>query len=112
MTVDAKSITLDDVIAAAEERYPHLVVGDVTFRNVARLPKAKRDEFRELAGEFGKPDRDVAADYVQALVLVADDEAKALSLLEPVVDDLAVLATLVEKYFERSQPGEASPSQS
>ncbi|MEU4155695.1 phage tail assembly protein [Actinoplanes sp. NPDC026670] len=113
----ATNITLDDIRAAAEAKYGSTDIAiseDVTVRllNPLRLPKAKRDALGALQGKLGEDDADQEALLSEAILVVAESEAKGKKLLSALGGDLALLAQVFETYSDGTQVGEASPSAS
>lgn len=108
-------LTLDDLIAEANEEYPNLIVAGVTFLNPLQMEGVQRKAFEEAAkrgreeveGEDEEGEEDTF-EYVRAvLVHAADDEVKAGALLEKIGDNMAVLNVLAKRYFALNQVGEA-----
>lgn len=108
------NFTLDDFRAAADKKYGSLTIAlsdgsEVELLNVIRLPKAKRDALRDIQ-ETSTEDLDEDAMLKQTISLVCKSEAQANRLFEQVGDDLAVLASILEAYQEKSDLGNASRS--
>ncbi|WP_327292443.1 phage tail assembly protein [Streptomyces sp. NBC_01198] len=111
------AFSLDDIRAAAEAKYGSTDIdlgGEniVRLLNPLRLAKAARARLVAIQDELGEDDADQEALLSEALVLVAETPGKGKALLKAVGDDLAVLASLFERYSEGTQAGEASASQS
>jgi hypothetical protein len=108
------SFTLDDIRAAADAKYASLdieVDGEtVTLVNALRLSKEKRAALTSLQegldkeGEESVEQEQVLADSIR---IIAATEDQAERLLSHVGDDLAVLATIFDKYAKDTQAGEA-----
>lgn len=112
------SFTLDDIRAAAEQKYgsTDIQVGDQVVRlvNPLRLPKEKRDALTGIQKELDADDSDGSVDQVaiiqNALRLVSEQEHLGNLLVDSIGDDLAVLAQVFEMYGKSTQVGEASAS--
>lgn len=109
--VDFEHLDLDAIRAEADAKYLNLMVEGVCFRSVIRMSKDERAEFSERVSARGEDDVDIVDFYRCILTLAASDKPAAAALLDRIGDDAAVLDTLVTLYFERTQAGEASPSQ-
>lgn len=111
------TFSLDDIRNAAEAKYGSTDIdmggGDMlVLANPLRLPKEKRKALGTIQDNMdGDEDRDQADALRDAIRIVATDQVKAERFLSIVGDDLAMLATVFNKYTEGSQVGEASASQ-
>ena len=108
--VDFEHLDLDAIRAEADAKYLNLMVEGVCFRSVIRMSKDERAEFSERVSARGE-EVDIVDVYRGILTLAASDKPAAAALLDRIGDDAAVLDMLVTLYFERTQAGEASPSQ-
>lgn len=108
--VDFEHLDLDAIRAEADAKYLNLMVEGVCFRSVIRMSKDERAEFSERVSARGE-EVDIVDFYRGILTLAASDKPAAAALLDRIGDDAAVLDMLVTLYFERTQAGEASPSQ-
>lgn len=110
----SNKITLDDIRAAAEAQYGALEieVGGTTVRllNLLRLSRKNRDALVAVQDKLSADGADQEALLKEAITLVAETPAQARALLKEVGDDLAVLATIFQRYVEGTQAGEASGS--
>lgn len=117
----SKSFTLDDIRAAAEEKYGSttIILGDmeVELVNVLRLPKERRDVILNLAKSADVDEEDVDVDETRETMLEGlraacrtKEQGKALT--EALGDDLPLVAEVFSRYTQGTQSGEASPSQS
>ncbi|TCC19962.1 phage tail assembly protein [Kribbella sindirgiensis] len=114
----SNSFTLDDIRAAAEAKYGAVPItlsdGSVCkLLNPLRLSKEKRAKLTELSKENKDAESvDDSQEQLEGTIrIVAERAVLAEQLIEEVGGDLAVLATILEKYNEGAQVGEASPSQ-
>jgi hypothetical protein len=107
-------LTLDDIRAAAEAKYGSLPIdlGSVTVKllNPLRMAKKNREALQAVQSKLGEDDADQEALLREALTLVCENGPQAKALLKEVGDDLAVMATIFERYVEGTSSGEASPS--
>jgi hypothetical protein len=105
------SFSLDQIREAAEAKYgsTDISLGDSVVRllNPLRLPKTKRDALTKLQDNLEKDGSDQEQILSDAIVLVAETEAKGKALLKAVGGDLAVLAEIFETYGKGTQVGEA-----
>jgi hypothetical protein len=123
-TNPTNTFTLDDIRAAAERKYGstnlQLDKGLLRLINPLQLSKEKRAELQATqgrleaasdkeAGAEGDDQEDVIRD---ALRVVADNQYLVENLIEQVGDNLAVLATIFERYTGQQEVGEASASAS
>lgn len=112
--------TLDDLLEAAESMYGSYDITDfdVKLRPLLRITKAERDELTTLTET--KKDADgndlPAADYLDVLrawlMIVADNKVGAEKLIVAIGDRLDAFKILQDRWSEKSQSGEAQPSES
>lgn len=111
--------TLEDLHAAVEKEYAPMkfVAGEeeFVFRSLLRIEKTKRNQVKEKLEEFDAQgddlDEDDALATVQFVLTTVVDGNKATKLKRVLGDDLLVWMTLMTKWAEATQPGEASDSQ-
>lgn len=110
------SFTLDDIRAAAEQKYGSLDIdlGDKTVRllNALRLPKEDRKALSALQDRLDTDSGDAEEVLTEALIMISENDTQAEWLLEAVDGDLAVMAEIFERWVKGSQSGEASASES
>ncbi|MFD6636770.1 phage tail assembly protein [Micromonospora chalcea] len=103
--------TLDDIRAAAEAKYGSLEIplGTTTARllNPLRLSKKNRDALTSVQTRLDEEGADQEALLREALTVIAEHPAQAKALLKEIGDDLAVMATIFERYAKGTQAGEA-----
>ena len=123
------SFTLDDIRAAAEEKYgsTDIELSDRTVKllNPLRLPKSKRDALMALQdrlkdegpkdgeqkdGDGEEEAVDQEAVLSECIELVADTPANGKALLKAINGDLAMLVEIFNRYTGGTKAGEASPS--
>lgn len=113
-------VTLDDIKAAAEKKYGNLIVPldestKVVLRNPLRLSKDERAAIEVLQKQMNEEDESKRVDQedglAEMLLLVADNRYTARRLLDSFEGDLTQLVALFQMYQDRTQLGEASPSQ-
>jgi hypothetical protein len=112
----SNTFSLDDIRAAAEAKY-----GSTDFElsdgswckllNPLRLSKANREKLIAQQERLNEDDADTEVLLSETLLLVAADAKYAKQLIKELGGDLAMLATIFEKYNQGAQVGEASPSQ-
>ena len=111
MSVFKNELSLDDLIAEADEQFPNLTVDGVVFLNPLQMGKVQREAFRLAAeSDQGDDDEDVEESYGfirSVLTVAAADEVKAGELFDRIGDNGAVLSALSKRYFELNQVGEA-----
>lgn len=110
------TFTLDDIRAAAEQKYGNTDIdlggGDIlSLVNPLRLPKDKRDRLTKIQDVLNEDGADQGDVMREAIRIVASSGEKADRFLSIVGDDLAMLATVFERYTGQTQMGEASASQ-
>lgn len=110
--------TLDDIRDAAEKKYGSMEIEIepgvvVELVNPLRLPKDKRKALTSLDSSINDEDSDDDQGdmLVEAIQIVAKNDAHAQTLLYHVADRLDVMAQIFENYREGTQAGEASASQ-
>lgn len=130
----SNDISLDDLIAEANDRYRNFVVDGVEFLNAMQMSSKERHEFQTALQKFRvavastsreedvdeedvdvlepvEVEEDFEAEVVQTmrdvLVAAAKDKARAKVLLDKVGDRMAVMNTLFTRYFKVTQVGEA-----
>lgn len=113
-----KNYTLDDIRKAAEAKYGSTNIafddGEVELVNVMRMEKGRRKELIALQDKLGDDDLEIDEQQdilLGCLRLVCRTEKQADILTEALGDDLALIASVFEKYSSDSQMGEASGSQ-
>ena len=114
------SVTLDDLLAAAENMYGSYDVEgkdfNVKLRPLLRLSKAERAELTAATDSEMKDEDGNSPDYLDTLRtwvrIVADNEVGAERLIEQIGDRLDAFKLLQDRWSEKSQPGEAQPSES
>jgi hypothetical protein len=110
----SNTLTLDDIRAAAEAKYGSLPIElptcVVKLLNPLRMSKKNRDALTAVQEKLGEDGADQEALLREALSLVCENGPQAKALLKEVGDDLAVMATIFERYVEGTSSGEASPS--
>ncbi|MBS5900958.1 MAG: hypothetical protein KIC38_10625 [Actinomycetaceae bacterium] len=117
MADDAFEISVDDLIRDAHAEAPEVKIGDVVLRNFLRLSNSERSEFSELLDkvsddEGGADDGGKTIQMVADLIrLASDDKTAAEELIKTIGEDLSVATYIAKLYFDKSQPGEAKPSQ-
>lgn len=109
------AFTLDDIRAAAEAKYGSTDIklssgNEVRLLNPLRLPKEKRAALQGLQEAMEAEGSDQEEELARAIHLIAATPAQADALLAEVDGDLALLATIFERYTEGAQVGEASAS--
>ncbi|WP_018728522.1 phage tail assembly protein [Salinispora pacifica] len=108
------ALSLDDIRAAADAKYASLDIAlgetTVSLLNPLRLAKRNRDALGSVQERLTEDGADQEALLREALTLVARNKPQATALLREIGDDLAVMATIFERYVEGTQAGEASPS--
>lgn len=109
--------TLDDLLSAAEDMYGSYDVTDfnVKLRPLLRLTKAEREELQRVTNTEEDEDGNTPdfLDILQAWVrIVADNKVGAEKLIEAIGDRLDVFKVLQDRWSEKSQSGEAQPSES
>ena len=114
--VEKKSnlVSLDDMRALVDKKYPVMVIDGVEFRPLLRLPEGERrkvEEFIAKGRENSMFEKEIHSSCTKLLTMLASDKEAAKGLLAAVGDDDALLLELVNHYFEVTQVGEASPSQ-
>lgn len=110
-------ITLDDIRTAAHARYGSTDIAidatrTVRLLNPLRLTKTRRGELADLQKRLSAEDADQEKAISDMIRCVADSRAGGDALIKAAAGDLAVLATIIERYSEGTQVGEASASQS
>lgn len=116
-------ITLEDIKAAADKKYASLKIGlgehTIELRNALRLSEDERDRVSELQDELsgeddegnkieGRSQTPVLEDMLRTLCAT---EGQGNKLVDALGGDLTLLAETFESYKEKTQLGEASPSQ-
>ncbi|GLZ81410.1 hypothetical protein Afil01_62170 [Actinorhabdospora filicis] len=109
--------TLDDIRNAAEARYGSTDIAidearTVRLLNPLRLPRARRDELAALQEAIQAEGADQEKAITDMIRCVAETRSAGDALIKATGGDLAVLATIIERYSEGAQVGEASASQS
>lgn len=117
MADGAFEISTDDLIRLAHADAPEVKIGDVNLRNFLRFSNAERGEFSGLLDkvsddEGGADDGSKTISMVADLIrLASDDKTAAEELIKTIGEDLSVATYIAKLYFDKSQPGEAKPSQ-
>lgn len=117
MADGAFEISVDDLIRDAHAEAPEVTIGNVHLRNFLRLSNAERGRFSELldkvsADEGGADDGSKTISMVSDLLrLTSDDKTAVEELIQTMGEDLSVAMYIAKLYFDKSQPGEAKPSQ-
>lgn len=117
MADEAFEISTDELIRLAHADAPEVKIGNVNLRNFLRLSNSERSEFSELldavsADEGGADDGGKTIQMVSDLIrLTSDDKTAAEELIQTMGEDLSVATYIAKLYFDKSQPGEAKPSQ-
>lgn len=114
----SNDITLDDIKAAADKKYASLKIGvgnhTVELRNALRLDEDERknlSQFQEELDGEGEEARSQVAVLEDMLRTLAATEGQGNKIVTALGGDLTLLAETFESYKERTQLGEASPSQ-
>ena len=103
--------TVEDLIAEADAKHPHMEIDGVTLRNLLWLPPKQREEFKKFQEKSTEDDSLSVMDLGRKIVaLTVEDPKEAKRLLGLIPDRVAVWQAFVDKYFEVTQAGEASPS--
>lgn len=109
-------INVEDLQDLVEKRSPSLVVGGVRLRNLVLLSDEEFDRYEELLGigkkkeENGEPEHmnELLNRYAELFLLLAgEDTPKVRKVLENVRKVPGGLVTVIAKYFEVTQVGEA-----
>lgn len=109
-------INVEDLQDLVEKRSPSLVVGGVRLRNLVLLSDEEFDRYEELLGigkkkeEDGEPEHmnELLNRYAELFLLLAgEDTPKVRKVLENVRKVPGGLVTVIAKYFEVTQVGEA-----
>lgn len=113
----ASSITLADIKRSAERKYAPLSVeldngATVKLLPILKLTKDKRDALTHLGDETEGDDEDVLTVFLSWAFAVADTEDGAAALADAIGDDLTYWKELQTQWVDRTQPGEAKPSES
>lgn len=112
----ANTFSLDDIITAAEKKYGSLDNEEfgVKLLPVLRLSSAERKELAALSKEDDDAVED--RDYLEVmqgwLRIVADNKVGAEKMIEAIGDRLDVLKEIQDRWSEKTQSGEAQPSES
>ncbi|MEU7570332.1 phage tail assembly protein [Micromonospora sp. NPDC049240] len=110
----SNTVSLDDIRAAAEAKYGSLDIplGSLTVRllNPLRLSKKNRDALTSVQNRLDEDGADQEVLLREALTVIAEHPTQAKALLKEIGEDLAVMATIFERYAAGTQAGEASPS--
>lgn len=113
------NFTLDDIKAAAKEKYGSTTIDlgngeTVELLNALRLEKGKRKRLIAVQNELDGADDDFdqEASIDEMLSLLCANDWQRDRLMEAVGDDLAVKVEIMASYGKVTQVGEASPSQS
>lgn len=105
------SYTLDDIRAAAENKYAStdITIGEtkVVLVNAIRLPKEKRAALLAIQDKLEEEGSDQETVLSDAIRTIAETDAQADVLLDACGEDLAMLATIFETYGKATQVGEA-----
>lgn len=109
-------INIEDLQELVEERSPSLTVGGVRLRNMALLDADEFDRYEKLL-RIGKYEDDSERSFSMSdlldryadlfVLLVGEDSPKVRKVLESVCKVPGGLVTLIAKYFEVTQVGEA-----
>lgn len=110
----ATTVSLLDIKRAADKKYGAYVIkvddegNTITLLPMLKVSREKRDALEALEEENVDP-VDMFARWAR---IVAKTDAEADLLIELIGDDLSYWKELQEGWAERTQPGEASPSES
>lgn len=116
----SNAFTLDDLRAEIEQKYAPLVfrAGDEEFslRPILRLSKTAREavisRLKELDEAGEDADEDTTVGAMKYVLEVVTDRGQGRRLVEVLGDELVLLSTLMEKWMEATQVGEAKDSPS
>lgn len=109
-------INVEDLQDLVEKRSPSLVVGGVRLRNLVLLSDEEFDRYEGLLGIGKKKEEDGGPEHMNELLnryaelfllLAGEDTPKVRKVLENVRKVPGGLVTVIAKYFEVTQVGEA-----
>ncbi len=109
------TFTLDDIRQAAEAKYGDMTITlddgfEARLLNPLRLSKEAREELtrvQDQANEEGDDATDQEESLKETVRIVCEKKVQADRLLEQMGGDLTLLASLLDKYGEVAQVGEA-----
>jgi len=121
------SFTLDDIRAAADEKFGGTEIAGVELRNVIRLDKEERAALKAYqekakAEKADDDNEDIDEDAIfnelfELVEILVGDPQKSAELRKALCDSkgrpqIDLLQVVIEKYTEDQKAGKASPSQS
>jgi len=117
------SISLDDIRAAAEQKFGATEIAGVELRNILRLSKAERQALKEHQ-ERKRSDEEIDEmsddelfdDMFKLIEILVGDPEKSKRLKDELYDDgeprIDLLQIVIEQYLEDQKAGKATQSQS
>lgn len=114
----ATVVKLSDLKRAAEKKYAEYSIdiddfgNSVTLLPILKLPKHQRDRLDEISKLSDKEDADALDVFHLWASIVAKTQTDANTLIDAMGDDLSYWKQLQDDWSERTQAGEAQPSES